>query len=435
MLLKKTVMSKHVYEQEYVDLKRKMQIKRKIKDILLRLLPFYQWCYVKRLRFKKKINVVFFASSLSMWRYQHLYEAMSKHPRFNVWIVIAPAAAFSDSQKKKDIEILKEFFNSKNIPFLIGWDGSDTFLDIKNGLKPDILFYPQPYEGFYQHQIDYSNFYYKLLCYYPYAFWRSKGWWSYDNSYQRVAWKLFYSTELHRKDAESYCLFNKGRNVEIVGYPTADEFLSGKYVDVWKKQSGNKKRIIWAPHYTIFSGGVLEQSNFLWMADFMIEIAKRYSKELQLVFKPHPRLFSELCKHPEWGEEKAKEYYVAWETMENTQIQTGEFVNLFMTSDAMIHDSGSFGVEYHYTGNPVMYIAGNFEEQVAEMAEFGQLSMRMHYVGSSKEDIINFIEDTVIAGNDPMKEQRKRFVNEYLLPPNGKTVVQNTMDIFLKAFC
>ena len=121
--------------------------------------------------------------------------------------------------------------------------------------------------------------------------------------------------------------------------------------------------------------------------------------------------------------------------MENTQLQTGEFVDLFMTSDAMIHDSGSFGVEYHYSGNPVMYIADNFEEQVAEMAEFGQLAMRQHYVGKSKEDIIKFIEDIVLGGNDPMKEQRLRFVNEYLLPPNGKTVVQNTMDILLKELC
>lgn len=412
-----------------------MKLRQIIKNIVLFFLPFYQYCLVQRLRHKKKINVVFFASSLSMWRYQNLYEEISKHPKFNAWIIIAPTVAFNDEQKHKDIEILKDYFTKKNVPFLIGWNGGESFLDIKHELKPDILFYPQPYRTFYPEQIGYHNFYDKLLCYYPYAFWRSKGWWSYDTPLHRFAWKLFYSTELHRKDAAFYCSFNKGRNVEVVGYPTADNFLSGNYVDVWKVQSVKKKRVIWAPHFTIFTDGLLKQSNFLWMAEFMLEVAKRYSNNIQFVFKPHPRLFSELCKHPEWGEERAKEYYDTWTTMGNTQLQTGEFVDLFMTSDAMIHDSGSFGVEYHYSGNPVMYIADNFEEQVAEMAEFGQIAMRQHYVGKSKEDIINFIEDTVLGGNDPMKEQRLRFVNEYLLPPNGKTVVQNTMDILLKELC
>ena len=121
--------------------------------------------------------------------------------------------------------------------------------------------------------------------------------------------------------------------------------------------------------------------------------------------------------------------------MENSQLQTGEFVDLFMTSDAMIHDSGSFGVEYHYSGNPVMYIADNFEEQVVEMAEFGQLAMRQHYVGKNQEDIIDFIENVVLKGDDPMKEGREQFKKDYLLPPNGKTVVQNTMNVFLRAFC
>lgn len=404
-----------------------------IKIFLVKLLPLYQWCYVKRLRFKKRINVVFFASSLSMWRYQHLYEVLSKHPRFNVSILIAPAIAFSDTQKKIDIELLKAFFTEKNMPFLIAWDGHDSFMDVK-ALSPDVLFYPQPYRDFYPEPINYHNFYNRLLCYYPYAFWCSKNYWSYDMPLHKMAWKLFYSTELHRQDAKQ-CASNKGRNVEVVGYPTADDFLSGSHVDVWTPQSVKKKRVVWAPHFTIFTGGLVKQSNFLWMAPVMLDIAKKYFDKLQFVFKPHPRLFTELCKHEDWGEEKARQYYDAWATMNNTQLQTGEFVDLFMTSDAMIHDSGSFGVEYHYSGNPVMYIADNFEEHLSTMGDFGKLAMQLHYVGKSCEDIVRFIEDVVIAGNDPMKDERMQFVNKYLLPPNGKTVAQNTMDILLRELC
>ena len=313
-------------------------------------------------------------------------------------------------------------------------DKDGNVKDIKTELAPDILFYPQPYDGYYPYKLSYSNYIYKLICYYPYAFWRSKDEWSYNLRYHKVAWKLFYSTELHRKDAKLYSC-NKGRNVEIVGYPTADDFLANEHVDVWKTQVPKKKRIIWAPHYTINNGGWLKQSNFLWMANFMLKIAIAYSDKIQFAFKPHPRLFKELCDHANWGEEKTSDYYNKWASMENTQLETGEFVDLFMASDAMIHDSGSFCVEYHYSGNPVIYIADNFEEQVAEMGEFGKLAMRQHYVGNTEQDIVDFIEKIVIEGNDPMKEQRMQFVQEYLIPPNSQSVAQNTMDILLKKLC
>ena len=410
-----------------------------IKNKLLRYLPLYQWYYVKRLRFKKEINVVFFAASLPMWRYQHVYEELCRHPRFKTWIVIAPASAFSNTQKAKDIEVLEDFFTKKNIPFLIGWDGHNKYLDVKKELNPDILFYPQPYRDFYPEndsceRINYFHFYDRLLCYCPYAFWSTKGDWAYDLPLHRYAWKLFYSTELHKQEAKRYGR-SGNRNVEVVGYPNADDFLSGNYKDIWKPQDVKRKRIIYAPHFTIFKGGLLEQSNFLWLGEFMQEVAKLYADRIQFVFKPHPRLYTELCEHEEWGEEKTNAYYEAWKTMDNTQLQTGEFVDLFMTSDAMIHDSGSFSVEYHYSGKPVMYVADNIEEQILNKNELGEKAMRLHYIAKTKQDIIDFIENVVLNGEDPMKQGREQFKQDYLLPPNGKTVAQNMADVLIKAFC
>lgn len=405
-----------------------------IKKQLLLLLPLYQRILVKRLRKKETINVLFFAMSLSMWRYQNLYELLSRHPKFKVYIVIQPAINYSENQQKEDIDKLVCFFNEQKIPFIIGLDDNGVPIDIRKIISPDILFYPQPYNGYYPDALKYNNFYDKLLCYYPYAFWMSKGDWSYNQPLHKTAWKLFYPTELHKKDAVTYSM-RKGKNMEVVGYPTADDFLSGHYLDNWIHQEVPKKRLIWAPHFTIFPGGDVVQSNFLWMADIMIDLCQRYSDYIQFVFKPHPRLFSELCKHSEWGEERAALYYRRWGDMSNSQIETGEFVDLFMTSDAMIHDSGSFCVEYHYSGKPVMYIASNFKEQLKDKNDFGKIAMNLHYVGEGEKDIIDFIENVVLNGDDPMKPQRQQFKREYLLPPNGKTVAENTMDVFLKAFC
>ena len=405
------------------------EIKKKI--YLDLFIPFRRWCYSKQLKRKKHINVVFFAISRSMWRYQHLYEEMSKHPRFKTTIIIHPFNNWPEEQKQEYIHELQEYFKSKSIPFVMGTKTDGSILDVKKTCNPDILFYPQPYSGYYPPELSFENFKNRLLCYYPYAFWRSKNEWSYNTYFHQFAWKLFYSTELHRKDAQNICC-NKGKNVEVVGYPNADDFLFRKHTDVWKKQEKKKKRIIWAPHFTINKGGWLEQSNFLWMAELMITIAKKYSDKIQMAFKPHPHLFRELCEHKEWGETKTRDYYNQWANMENTQLETGEFIDLFMTSDAMIHDSGSFCVEYHYSGNPVMYVADNFEKQVEAMADFGKLAMKQHYVGKTEEDIIDFIGRRVLGNDDPIKQQRLEFVQKYLIPPNGKTVAQNTMDIFIK---
>ena len=399
-------------------------------DLVILLLPIYQKLLVIRLRHKKEINVVFFAMSLSMWRYQRLYEALSKNPKFKTYIIIQPTITYTSIQQEKDRTQLMEFFNSKNIPFMLGTNG-DTVFDVERILSPDVIFYPQPYHGYYPYDMSYSKFWNKLLCYVPYAFWMGPGDWSYNLRFHNIAWKMFYPTELHLKDARKYS-FVKGRNMEIVGYPTADDFLSSNYNDIWKPQSCHKTRLIWAPHFTIVFNGYTKQSNFLNMSETMLDIAQKYKEKLQFVFKPHPRLFSELCKYPGWGEERAKEYYRKWAEMENTQIETGEFVDLFMTSDAMIHDCGSFAVEYHYSGNPVMYIAENFDEQVAEKNDFGKIAMNLHYVGKCKQEIFDFIENVVLAGEDPLKPQREQFRKDYLIPPHGKTVAENIMDVLQK---
>lgn len=406
-------------------------LRKLLKDVLLRLAPIYHSFLVCKLRHSKQINVVFFAMSVSMWRYQSLYEQLRQNSRFNVMVVIMPCATYSQSQQLKDEKELQEYFNSKHVDYVLGKVDS-IIIDIRRQLKPDILFYPQPYNGYYPRSVSYNAFYDKLLCYVPYAFWTSKDEWSYNQPLHKVAWKLFYSTDLHKKDAKRYS-FRKDKNVEVVGYPNADEFMFREHSDVWKVQHGDKpkKRIIWAPHFTINSGGPLFQSNFLWMSEVMIRIAQEYKEHIQIAFKPHPRLYTELCEHKDWGALRTQEYYALWAEMENTQLETTGFVDLFMTSDAMIHDSSSFCVEYLYTRNPVLYIATDYERQYNEKNELGKIALSNHYVGLNENDIIKFVEQTVCGGVDPMRENRNDFVTRWLLPPNDKSFSQNTLDVLL----
>ena len=402
-------------------------------DFKLLLLPIYHKFLIKKLNHKEKINVVFVAMNLSMWRYQGIYDRLASNNRFNVVVLILPCVTYSKIQQQCDKDTLIAFFRDHGVTYIIGEDKYGNCIDVRKELAPDIMFYPQPYELIFSHSVDFSNFYDKLLCYVPYAFWISSGDFSYNCPLHNKAWKLFYSTYMHKLDAIKYAK-NKGRNVEVVGYPNADEYLYKTHQNVWKSQSNSKKRVIWAPHFSIYDGGPIKQSNFLWMADVMMDLVRQYSGNIQFAFKPHPVLYSELCKHKDWGIEKTEKYYRTWEELDNCQLETGPFVDLFMTSDAMIHDSGSFCVEYLYSKKPVMFISPDFSNQLEGKSEFGLLAMKQHYVGSTLEDVIKFLNDVVIGENDEMKERREEFVNTYLIPPHGKTVADNIYQVFKETF-
>lgn len=182
------------------------------------------------------------------------------------------------------------------------------------------------------------------------------------------------------------------------------------------------------PHFSINEKGFLHHDSFLWMYDHMIELAKKYSDKIQLAFKPHPLLYSTLCSREDWGKNKTDSYYELWRTMPNTQVETGEFTELFMQSDGLIHDCGSFTGEYMFTRKPVMFMSRNFDEIRGQADLFGKMCLDLHEVGESIEDAKRFIEEIIIGGNDTKSEEREKFFNKHLLPPNGKTVAQNVYD-------
>ena len=379
------------------------------------------------------VRVVFMAIDVSLWHYQGIYDLMLKDDRFEPTIVLTPCL---ERDQRRDIEGLRQHFDRLGISYVDYDFDATTPFDIRKSLNPDIIFYTQPYEHLLADEYDCRHFYDLLLCYIPYAFWTGDGKLSYDLHFHNMAWRLYYSTEMHLDDARAKAC-NKGRNVRVTGYPNADDFMRPSHDEmVWKAMADGqrRKRIIWAPHHTIWSHSVFPaRSNFLWMADLMVKIAHEYADRLQIAFKPHPALRPQLYKHPDWGRQRADEYYELWDKMDNTQLETGGFIDLFMGSDAMIHDCGSFTVEYHYTKNPVLYMTQDVTPIYRELCDFGKKAHDMQYSGATEADIRHFIDDIVLGGDDPMRLEREQFYDKYLLPPNGKTVAQNVVDDIVEA--
>lgn len=390
---------------------------------------------IRKLKKKKHISVVFFPMNIAMWKYQHIYELLRKDKRFHLYIFLAPAATFSYETRCADLRGMREYFAQRNMPYVdYELEKGKEVVAVRSIVDPDIMFYAQPYEKTVETQYDFMHFQDKLLCHIPYSFLtRNKDFYDNNLRFNNIAWKLYYQTDEGKLLAKEYS-YNHGQNVVVVGYPNADDYILPIDCDPWNNKDRAIKRIIWAPHFTIIKGaGFSQVSNFLHMAEFMQRLAIDYSDKITIAFKPHPRLYSELVRHPEWGEERTKEYYDFWKNSPSTQLETGDFVDLFKGSDAMIHDSGSFTVDYLYFNKPVLYDNPDIEGAKATANETGKAAYDVHYKVSSNEDIKQFIDDVVIAGSDPMKAQRETYYQHYLLPPNGKSVAQNIYDDMIKS--
>ena len=372
---------------------------------------------VAKMRQKPIINVAFVLADLGSWKTESLYIAMKSHPRFNPMIIIHSK---DDGNKKEDII---KYVEGNNYPYFF----LNNNKSLRKVFKPEIIFYQQPYG--YGGEVKRHGILFNLqslFCYVRYAFNTLE----YDKLYKtrlyECAWQVYYENEVGWKWLEKV-LKNKGSNSVVTGLPITDTFLNGNFANPWKKQNKEKKKIIWAPHHTISDKHDLHYSTFLEFKDFMLEMADKYKDKVQFTFKPHPFLRNRLSYR--WSTEQIDHYYSEWAKRDNTQIEEGEYVGLFMNSDAMIHDCGSFTVEYHYTTNPVLYIEKE-KSHADNMNEFGLLAYNLHYKAHSKEDIENFILN-VINGIDPLKNKRVDFFNKYLLPPNNNKACDNIINSIL----
>lgn len=384
---------------------------------------------VREIRKKGYARIVFLVSSLPMWKFQPLFDRLRKDSRFEVFIAIYPFPTLSETQKKDCVTDLCTFFTNHGIsPIdLSCYDRPGEKL--RSEINPDLLFYPQPYNHLYWNDLDNQFFSDKLTCYIPYAVFTSRESWAYKTLLSNTAWRLFYPTGARKQEAQEV-LYNQGRNIRVTGEVTADLFCEDNSKDPWKPQNHPKKRIIWAPHFSIL-GGCLHRDSFSWLHITMLKVAEYYKDIVQFSFKPHPRLFSTLCEMPEWGEERVEAYYRTWADGENTQLDTGPYIDLFKGSDAMIHDSSSFSVEYLFTRKPALFTSKNLSSVLNQLNTFGQEAILAHYLCGTESLITNFIEKTVIDGEDPHRMNREAFYQKYLLPPSGNSVSENIFNEIL----
>lgn len=378
---------------------------------------------IQKIKEKDQITCVFLALLDSVWKYDNVYQQLQKDSRFKLLILVCPIVNHGYQNMLERMEKCYLTLKKKGYNVIKAYNPqTNNYIDIKKDLKPDLLFYTNPYQGLIDDKYYITKFPEILTIYVPYHFSNNNDYQTFNNLYfHNLLWKNYVETEDHKK---IYCEheYLKGKNVIATGYPGIEPILNQTKDEDWINK--NHKKIIWAPHHSIHPVGNVCFSCFIKYADFMLKMASKYKDKIDIAFKPHPLLRTALNK--EWGKDKTDAYYQQWEELPNTMLQEGEYIDLFLTSDAMIHDSGSFLIEYLYTHKPVMRTMNDIDPKTM-YNDFALDALDVYYKAYNEKDIEQFIQN-VIDGVDPMKEAREKFYQERLLPPNGKLPSENIVN-------
>lgn len=374
---------------------------------------------INRIRTKDKISVVFIVQEIGVWKTEELYLEMLNNTRFEPRIIIPRCIEVKDGEKA-----VEKYCVDKGYEF----DILDDTEYVSDKCHADIIFYQKPYLICYPRK---CRIYYNLnslFCYVYYTFHTFDDKWPYKPRLFFWCWQHYFENTEAVEYAKKY-MKNKCNNGVVTGVPMSDIFMKpiDEYKNPWRFKDSRKK-IIYAPHHSgILKNDTLNYSTFLEYGEFMLEMAAKYSDMIVIAFKPHPSLKAKLQKV--WGVDKTERYYKKWNEIDNGQLEMGDYVNLFMHSDALIHDCSSFTIEYHYTHKPVMFLEKD-QNHSSNLLPYVKKAYDLHYKAHSAEDIEHFIKD-IISGNDSLALQRKNYFKQYLMPPKGNSACKNIIDSIL----
>lgn len=172
-----------------------------------------------------------------------------------------------------------------------------------------------------------------------------------------------------------------------------------------KKVLGSRKKIIIAPHHTIFKNyNSITYGHFLQYSDLISRLPQIFPS-IDFVFRPHPILLHNLNKF--WGKEKTTAWLAAIKKNSNIEIQFGgNYLSTFVNSDALIHDCGSFLAEYIFTKQPCLYMWDYDNDLFDQFSILGKQCLDAHYIAYEESHILSFIDNVVVHENDIMRDKR-----------------------------
>lgn len=382
---------------------------------------------ISRIKRQKTVSVAFFLFNTDTWKADSVYRAFEENPRFLPCVVICPLINKGDSFLQEQRNQCVELVNKEKYRFLFGFEGeTKKSLKLKKLPKFDIIFFLNPNAHTLSRFTLFENKR-SLNCYIPYSFNIDNLIdYEYNNPVLNSMYRVFSLSEYHHKNYKEFSEI-KGGNSFVSGFPQFDRYFKKDINTTRNYKNSARKKVVWGPHWTIpkLQNTGLDWGCFLLYYNVFLEFADQFKNDIEFVLKPHPFLFNLLQKDENWGEFKTKRYLKEWENRENCQIYFGDYTDLFLNSDALIHDSGSFTVEYLCLNKPVAYLINDLNFQM-RFNHIGKQAIDLHYKVFNVLDLEMFLIN-VINGIDSFQIDRKKFIENNLLidGKSGKRIVSH----------
>ena len=196
-----------------------------------------------------------------------------------------------------------------------------------------------------------------------------------------------------------------------------------KQVDISKINwtSKGKPRIIWCPHHSFYEGSDLNFGTFDCNYRLMLEYAKTQN-DIEFILKPHPELKRQIVRHNLMNIKEVEDYFNLWSSLKNAKvIESGNYIDMFRTSDLLITDCNSFVLEYFPTKKPVIQL---INKNSVGHNEFGQMITNTYYKAYTVEDIESLFNTLIYQKQDNKKFDRLKVLESLKLDYNtsGKII-------------
>ena len=90
---------------------------------------------------KRKNKSRFFVIHESVWKYDELYRLIEQDKRFDPIIVICPYVVYGEDNMLREMNQAFNAFNKKGYKTVKTLKENGTWLNVRNEIKPDIVFY------------------------------------------------------------------------------------------------------------------------------------------------------------------------------------------------------------------------------------------------------------------------------------------------------
>ena len=370
-------------------------------------------------KYNRKIRVAFYVND-TKWKYQNLYNLLLSSRFYTPFIIVGKSdvpETCVEYQTRNEVMEIFDFFRSKNMETYLAYNFEENKPVNLQTFSPDIIFYSRHCRLYSDHDIKFVSKF-ALTCYVPYFISNSPVKIEAGYDFHNTVWKYYVINE-DLKEEYSHYMQNAGDNLRAVGYPNLDNYL--------KISDADKKYVIYAPHWSVGGGTLLNYATFEWNGKYILNFAKEHP-ELNWIFKPHPRLQKELVFKDILSEQEVEEYYNEWKNI-GIKYEGPDYIELFKQSKVLITDCGSFLTEYMPSKNPVILLCSGIARPYNFLA---QKVTRYYYHAHNLGELSIFLEDVVLNGIDINKDKRLEMLDSLHLVCNASKNILNDLDKELK---